>query len=201
MTDALEYLIKKDKVLNQIYIDLGNPYIPNRPEGFETLCKLIIEQQVSLESAKACFKNLEANIGKILPENILKHSPEELRTFSISKQKASYLIALSNAVVEKTLEIEKLSELTDDEIRSQLIQVKGIGNWTIDIYLMFCLHSKDIIPLGDIAVVNTIKELYNCQTSEEIKQVSENWKPYRSMATYLLWHYYLTKRNRKPIIY
>ena len=105
-------------------------------------------------AAKACFKNLEANIGKILPQNILKYSPEELRTFSISKQKASYLIALSNAVVEKTLEIEKLSQLTDDEIRNQLIKVKGIGNWTIDIYLMFCLQSKDIIPLGDIAVVN-----------------------------------------------
>lgn len=201
MTEALEYLVKKDKVLNQIYIDLGNPYIPNRPEGFETLCKLIIEQQVSLESAKACFKNLEANIGKILPENILKYSPEELRRFSISKQKASYLIALSNAVVEKTLEIEKLSELTDNEIRNQLIKVKGIGNWTIDIYLMFCLQSKDIIPLGDIAVVNTIKELYSCKTPEEIKQVSENWKPYKSMATFILWHYYLTKRNRKPIIY
>ena len=201
MINSLKYLVEKDKTLNQIYTDIGNPYIPNRPEGFETLCKLIIEQQVSLESAKACFKNLEANIGEIIPNNILKYSPDQLRTFSISKQKASYLIALSNAVVEKTLEIEKLSELTDNEIRNQLIKVKGIGNWTIDIYLMFCLQSKDIIPLGDIAIVNTIKELYNCKTSEEIKLVSENWKPHRSMAAYILWHYYLTKRNRKPIIY
>ena len=201
MTEALEFLIKKDKVLKQIYDDLGSPYIPNRPEGFDTLCKLIIEQQVSLESAKACFKNLEANIGNITPENILKHSIETLRTFSISKQKASYLVALSNAVIEKTLNIEKLSSLNGDEIREQLIKIKGIGNWTIDIYLMFCLNSKDIIPIGDIAVVNTIKELYNCNTKEEIIQVSEIWKPNRSMATYLLWHYYLAKRNRKPIIY
>jgi DNA-3-methyladenine glycosylase II len=201
MTEALHYLITKDNVLNQIYKDFGSPYIPSRPESFETLCKLIIEQQVSLESAKACFKNLEANIGSITPENILKHSAEELRMFSISKQKATYLIALSNAVIEKTLNIEKLSELNDDEIRNQLIKIKGIGNWTIDIYLMFCLKSKDIIPLGDIAVVNTIKELYNCNSKEEIEHISENWKPYRSMATYLLWHYYLTKRNRKPIIY
>lgn len=201
MTEALHYLITKDNALNQIYKDFGSPYIPSRPEGFETLCKLIIEQQVSLESAKACFKNLEANIGCITPENILKHSAEELRMFSISKQKATYLIALSNAVVEKTLNIEKLSELNDDEIRNQLIKIKGIGNWTIDIYLMFCLKSKDIIPLGDIAVVNTIKELYNCNSKEEIEHISENWKPYRSMATYLLWYYYLTKRNRKPIIY
>lgn len=201
MTKALEFLIKKDKVLNQIYKDFGNPFIPSRPEGFETLCKLIIEQQVSLESAKACFKNLEANIGTILPQNILKYSVEELRIFSISKQKASYLIALSNAVLDKSLDIENLSQLNDEEIRSQLIKVKGIGNWTIDIYLMFCLQSKDIIPLGDIAVVNTIKELYNCVSTDEIKKVSENWKPHRSMATYLLWHHYLTKRNRKPIIY
>ena len=120
---------------------------------------------------------------------------------SISKQKASYLIALSNAVNEKSLEIEKLSLLNEIEIRNQLIKVKGIGNWTIDIYLMFCLNFNDIIPLGDIAIINTIKELYNCNSSEEIKQISEKWMPHRSMATYLLWHYYLTKRNRKPIIY
>ncbi|WP_430399403.1 DNA-3-methyladenine glycosylase family protein [Flavobacterium sp.] len=201
MTEELEFLIKKDKVLKQIHDDLGSPYIPNRPEGFETLCKLIIEQQVSLESAKACFKNLETNIGIIVPENILKYSVEELRTFSISKQKASYLIALSNAVIEKSLNIEKLSSFNDEEIRSQLIKVKGIGNWTIDIYLMFCLQTKDIIPIGDIAVVNTIKKLYNCNTKQEIIQISDNWRPYRSMATYLLWHYYLAKRNRKPIIY
>lgn len=201
MTDALDFLITKDKTLKQIYNDFGDPFVPSRPEGFETLCKLIIEQQVSLESAKACFKNLEANIGNIIPENILQYSIEELREFSISKQKASYLIALSNAVLDKSLNIENLSKLNEDEIRSQLIKIKGIGNWTIDIYLMFCLHTKDIIPLGDIAIVNTIKELYGCTTSDEIKKISENWKPYRSMATYLLWHYYLIKRKRKPVIY
>lgn len=76
------------------------------------------------------------------------------------------------------------------------MQIKGIGHWTTDIYLMFCLQSKDIFPLGDVAIINTIKELSEAQTREDIIQLSDKWKPFRSLATYFLWHYYLSKRNR-----
>ena len=86
-----------------------------------------------------------------------------------------------------------------DVTRQELIKIKGIGNWTIDIYLMFCLNSPDIIPLGDIAVVNTIKELLDIQTKEDMEIYTQKWSPYRSFATYFLWHYYLQKRGRKII--
>jgi DNA-3-methyladenine glycosylase II len=201
MQKAIDYLIKNDKVMFDLYKIYGVPYIPSRPEGFETLCKLIIEQQVSLESAKACFLNLEKNIGAVTPENILKYTEEEIRTFSISRQKASYLKALSEAVTNGTLDISSLSAKNEGQVRKELIQIKGIGNWTIDIYLMFSLQSPNIIPLGDIAIVNTIKELFNCTTTEEIEKISNNWKPYNSMASFFLWHHYLAKRNRKPVIY
>ena len=201
MQEAIDYLIVKDKVMSDLYKMYGTPYIPSRPEGFETLCKLIIEQQVSLESAKACFLNLEKNIGAVIPENILKFTQEELRTFSISRQKSSYLKALAEAVINGSLDLSSLSTKKEEQIRKELIQIKGIGNWTIDIYLMFSLQSPNIIPLGDIAIVNTIKEFYNCSTSGEIDKVSKNWKPYSSMASFFLWHHYLAKRKRKPIIY
>jgi DNA-3-methyladenine glycosylase II len=201
MQIAIDYLISKDKVMFDLYKMYGEPYIPRRPEGFETLCKLIIEQQVSLESAKACFLNLEKNIGKVTPENILKHTEEELRTFSISRQKASYLKVLSEAITCGSLDLSSLSSKRESLVRKELIQIKGIGNWTIDIYLMFSLHSQNIIPLGDIAIVNTIKELYSCTSSDEIADVAKNWDPYSSMASFFLWHHYLVKRNRKPVIY
>jgi len=84
-------------------------------------------------------------------------------------------------------------------MRNELIQIQGIGDWTIDVYLMFCLQSPDIFPIGDIALVNTLKELYGCNDKTEMLVLAENWKPYRSMATYFLWHHYLQKRNRKFI--
>ena len=201
MQKAINYLIKNDLVMFDLYRMYGVPYIPSRPEGFETLCKLIIEQQVSLESAKACFLNLEKNIGEVTAEKIMKYSEEEIRNFSISRQKASYLKALSQAVINKSLDISSLSSKDEEQVRKELIQIKGIGNWTIDIYLMFSLQSPDIIPLGDIAIINTIKELYTCSTLDEIKNISKNWKPYSSMASFFLWHHYLVKRNRKPVIY
>ena len=93
--------------------------------------------------------------------------------------------------------MEDLSNSDEPEIRRQLVNIKGIGNWTVDIYLMFCLQAKDIFPIGDIAVVNTIKELTAAQTKEEIILLAERWKPLRSLATYFLWRHYLEKRAAK----
>ncbi len=201
MDNAILYLTKKDAVLKNIVENYGQPFIPSRPQGFQTLCKLIIEQQVSLASAKACYLKLERLLVEVTPQKILKTTIEELRMHSVSRPKATYLIALSEAIISKQLNLELLVTKTDLEIRNELIQIKGIGNWTIDIYLMFALQRLDIIPLGDIAVKNTIKELYEVTTHDEIETISLQWQPYRSIATYILWHYYLEKRNRKPLEY
>lgn len=200
MQQAISFLIEKDIVFKTLYIQYGNPFIPSRPTGFETLCKLILEQQVSIESGKACFQKLESFVEQVTPKNILKHSDEALRNCSVSRQKVVYLKALANAIEENEIDLDSFSTKSKEQVREELIKIKGIGNWTIDVYLLFSLQSPDIIPLGDIAIVNTIKELYGCTTDEEIKLVSKNWQPYRSMATFFLWHHYLEKRNRKPIV-
>ena len=124
-------------------------------------------------------------------------SEEEFRTFGVSRQKAKYIKCLSQAILNKEITLESLPNKTAQEVREELIKIKGIGNWTIDIYLMFCLQTPDIIPLGDIAVVNTIKELLDIHDKQEMEIYAQKWSPYRSMATYLLWHHYLRKRNRK----
>jgi len=199
MQEAIRYLCDKEEALKGIVQKYGNPFIPARPQGFVTLCKLILEQQVSIDSAKACFQKIEARLGDVSPETISKCSEEELKSCGVSRQKISYLKILAKAVSEE-LDLESFNSKSADEVRNELIKIKGIGHWTIDVYLMFSLQSPDIIPLGDIAVVNTIKELFDVHTKEEMERLSENWKPYRSMATFMLWHHYLEKRNRKPMV-
>jgi DNA-3-methyladenine glycosylase II len=199
MQEAIAFLVEKELVFKQLYAQYGNPNVPTRPEGFQTLCKLILEQQVSLESARACYVKIEMALGEVYPQLVLSASDEVLRACGVSRQKSSYLKALAEAILNKELVLETLSEKHPDEVRNELIQIKGIGHWTIDVYLMFCLQSPDIFPIGDIALVNTLKELYGCNDKAEMLALAGNWKPYRSMATYFLWHHYLQKRNRKFI--
>jgi len=122
---------------------------------------------------------------------------EEYRNLGVSRQKTSYIKALSHSIINNEIDLESLSTKSSQQVRDELIKIKGIGNWTIDVYLMFCLQSPDIIPLGDIAVVNTLKELLDIHDKQEMEVYVAKWSPFRSAATFLLWHHYLNKRNRK----
>ena len=196
MEKALKYLYKKDKIFKLIVEEFGIPQIPSRPQGFKTLVLLILEQQVSINSAKATFIKLKNALPEISPEYLLYWPNENFKIVGVSRQKTSYIKDLSAAIINQKLNIESLTDKTGAEVRSELIQIKGIGNWTIDVYLMFCLNDTDIIPLGDIAIVNTIKELLAITDKLEMENRAATWSPHRSMATFLLWHYYLKKRNR-----
>ena len=194
--DDIQKLIRKDEIFSTIHQKYGSP--PNwiRPQGFVSLSKIILEQQVSLASAKAHFDKLNSYIPVFTPAEILKLSAEEMRMCHISRQKARYLRALSIAIVNDEIALEDMHQLDEIQIRHLLTSIKGIGEWTADIYLMFCLQSKDIFPVGDIAVVNTVKEFTGLNTKDEIRLLAEKWKPLRSLAAYFCWHYYLKKRNR-----
>ena len=196
----IKQLLQADDIFAQIHAQYGSP--PNwfRPQGFVTLSKIILEQQVSLESANAHFLKLDNYVPAFTPAEIIKLSDDEMKTCQISRQKTKYLRALSLAILEGKLDLDKLPKLAHSEVRAQLKAVNGIGDWTVDIYLMFCLQAKDIMPFGDIAIVNTLKELSSIVNKEELIKCSEKWKPYRSLATFYLWHYYLKKRNRNAML-
>jgi DNA-3-methyladenine glycosylase II len=196
MQEAIDYLLTKNSIFQEIIEKYGLPTIPKRPQGFETLVLLILEQQVSIDSAKATFLKIKA-YTTCNPQTMLILSDEEFRNLGVSRQKTKYIKILAEAILDKELDIESLASKSAKQVREELIKLKGIGNWTIDIYLMFCLQEPDLIPLGDIAVVNTMKELLNIHDKQEMEIHAEQWSPYRSYATYLLWHYYLNKRNRK----
>ena len=199
MQQAIQHLSEIDAVFKHIVEKYGMPTIPKRPQGFETLVLLILEQQVSIDSAKATFLKLKAKEVNFQPEFLLDISDEEYRNIGVSRQKTSYIKALSLSITNNQIDLESLATKSSGQVREELIKIKGIGNWTIDVYLMFSLQAPDIIPLGDIAVINTIKELLDIHDKQEMENYVSKWSPHRSAATFLLWHYYLSKRNRKVV--
>ena len=196
MKQAIEFLLEKDAIFKHIVEVYGLPPIPQRPEGFATLVLLILEQQVSIDSAKATFLKIKTMISNFLPHELGGLSDEAFRNLGVSRQKSSYIKGLSAAIINHEIDLESFALKSPDMIRQELIKLKGIGNWTADTYLMLSLGAPDIIPLADIGVINTIKELLDIHTLKEMEIYVEKWSPYRTAATFLLWHYYLRKRNR-----
>jgi DNA-3-methyladenine glycosylase II len=192
----IKQLIRKDSIFESINAMYGPPPNWTRPQGFGSLSRIILEQQVSLASANAHFLRLNNYLNGFTPANMLSLTDDEMRQCQISRQKAKYLRALSAAILNHDLNLEELPKLDEAEIRRKLTAIKGIGEWTTDIYLMFCLQSKNIFPTGDVAIVNTIKELGHIVSKEEMVKLAEKWTPFRSLAAYFLWHYYLSKRKR-----
>ncbi len=197
MQHAIDYLVDKDQTLKDIIASYGHPIIQKRDEGFASMCHIILEQQVSIASAKACYEKIRNHFGTITPEIILNCNDEELRNCGVSRQKTIYLKGLASKVLSNEIDFSSFPNKSEEQIRSELVKIKGVGNWSIEVYLMFCLQSQDIIPLGDIAIKNTIIELYAHNSAEEMQALSHHWKPYRTMASYILWHYYLEKRKVK----
>ena len=200
--DNLEQLCHEvaetDSDLKAILHEYGHPPLWIRPNTFETLVLTILEQQVSLASAYAAYKRLKEKI-RITPKNLLALSDEELRACSLTRQKIRYTRILAEAMLAKEVDLKKFEKMDDEAVRARLIQLKGIGNWTIDIYLLHALRRTDIFPIGDLALVNAIrmkKELPHA-TKEDLLKLSGRWQPYRSIATMIFWHYYIKKKNIK----
>ncbi|HEX5154293.1 MAG TPA: DNA-3-methyladenine glycosylase 2 family protein [Parafilimonas sp.] len=193
-------LAEKDADLKKIINDHGLPPMWSRPAIFQTLVLTILEQQVSLASAYAAFKKLKEKTGFVTPKKILALSDAELKACYFSRQKIIYVRGLANAIVSKKISLRKLSESTNDEIREILKQVKGIGDWTVDVYLIHALQRSDLFPLGDIALVNSlkhVKQLPTASTKDELLAIAENWRPYRTIACMLLWHAYIERKGIK----
>ena len=199
MQQSILYLSEKEPIFKLIVEKYGIPISPKRPQGFETLVLLILEQQVSIDSAKATFLKLKKMQPNFIPESLISLSNDEFLNSGVSRQKTSYIKDLSHSIINNHINIESLATKSSEQVREELIKIKGIGNWTIDVYLMFSLQAQDIIPLGDIAVINTLKELLDIHDKQEMEDYVAKWSPYRSVATFLLWHYYLNKRNRKVV--
>lgn len=193
-------LAAKDEHLKAIIKQYGHPPMWTRPATFQTLILTILEQQVSLAAAYAAFKKLKEKIGYVTPQKLLQLSDEEMRACYFTRQKMGYARGLATAILSKKIVLRQLGGLPDEAVRNELIQLKGIGHWTVDVYLMHALQRTDLFPLGDIALVNSLKEtkkLHKHTTKEELLAIAEPWRPYRTVAAMILWHAYIQKRGIK----
>lgn len=194
-------LARTDKDLDMIIRTHDYPPMWTRPNTFETLVHIILEQQVSLASALAALNKLRARLREVTPQRFLELTDEELKACYFSRQKTVYSRGLAAALVEGSLSLDALGALPDDEVRAKLITLKGIGNWTVDVYLMFVLQRTDIFPMGDLAALNAlrrVKKLSRDTSKEYLSKVVAGWQPYRTVATMLLWHLYLSAPMRGP---
>jgi DNA-3-methyladenine glycosylase II len=198
---ATEWLAERDDALALVLNLYGYPPLWARQPGFATLVHIILEQQVSLVSANAAYERLKILMeGIVMPEVFLTFSDETLKAIGYSRQKTLYTRHLANAILQKDLDLDALQSFEDETVSQTLKQLKGIGDWTADIYLSECLLRPDILPKGDIAMLEAfkvLKKLPERPTHEVFVSGTEHWRPWRSIGTRMLWHYYLSERKRK----
>ncbi|NEQ51657.1 MAG: DNA-3-methyladenine glycosylase 2 family protein [Leptolyngbya sp. SIO3F4] len=196
---GLRELISQEQFFQKIVSSYDLPPFWQREQGFATLVQIILEQQVSLASAHFAYTRLQDKCNPLTPEGFIALSDVELKQIGFSRQKISYGRALAHALLAKTLDLTRFEHLSDAAVREQLMGVKGIGIWTANIYLIMALHRADIWPKGDIALQTAIQEIRGLPkrpTSNEAQIMSEAWRPWRSLAARLLWHFYLSKRQQ-----
>jgi DNA-3-methyladenine glycosylase II len=189
----------RDPDLAAVVTTFGLPPLWSREPSFETLALIILEQQVSLGAARAAYGRLVGAVGAVGPGRILVAGESRLRSAGITRQKSRYLVELATAVTSGRLEIDRLRDLNDDHVRETLTRVPGIGRWTADVYLLFALGRPDIWPSGDLALATAaqeVKHLAERPTPLELERMATAWQPWRGVAARLLWHAYLSARDR-----
>lgn len=198
LTRGVRELSETDSDLARIARTYGPPPLWEREEGFATLVLTILEQQVSLASALAAFERLRAVALVVTPENFLAFDDAQLRAFGFSRQKTLYCRLLARAILDGELDLQKLPTLSDDEVRAELVRLKGIGAWTAEIYLLRALLRPDAWPAGDLALqlaAQEAKRLPARPTAAELDALAEAWRPWRAVAARLLWLEYLEGRR------
>ena len=192
-------LAKRDVHLRFILKTYGVPPLWKREEGFATLVHIILEQQVSLASALAAFTRLKKTVTHVTPQKFLKLDDLTLRSIGFSRQKTLYCRTLAQAVIEKRIDFNALRKMSDEEVRATLKSLKGIGDWTVDIYLLMALARPDAWPNGDLGLiiaVQRIKQYPSRPTPLDLNSLAETWRPFRAVAARLLWHYYLSNQSK-----
>ena len=195
---AARELAARDEMLAQIHAAHGDPPLWRRAPGFQTLVHIILEQQVSLKSAKAMLVRLEAAIQPFAPERFIELGDAYLRGLGVTRQKSAYVLDLSASIVKGDLSFTKLARMSDEEARMVLTRVKGIGSWSADVYLLMAMRRPDIWPAGDLALAVAMKELKGLGKRpgpEELERIAERWRPHRAVAARMLWQYYLGRQT------
>lgn len=187
---AKVYLRKKDKRLGKIIESYPKDFLFSKSDPFMTLARSIVGQQISVKAAQSVWDRLEMKIVKVNPLNIKKIHSNSLKSVGLSRQKVLYLKNLSEAFIKDKIKIKLWSKMSDEDVIQDLIQIKGIGRWTAEMFLIFNLCRADVFPLDDIGMIKGLCKIYNLNypiNKDEVLKIGNRWKPYRSVATWYLW--------------
>jgi DNA-3-methyladenine glycosylase II len=192
-------LAARDSDLARIHERLGDPPIWGRRPGFSALVKIILEQQVSLRSAAAMYRRIDGYVGGVTPHAVDRIGVRGLRQLGVTRQKAAYCHGLARRVLDGTLDLAAIARAPDDEGRRMLLDVPGLGPWSVDIYYLMALRRPDVWPRGDLALASALRDVKGLRSLppfEQQQQLAQAWAPWRSVAARLLWAHYLTERGR-----
>ncbi len=197
---GVTYLVGTDRDLGRVVRRIGPPPLWARRPGFATLLRIVLEQQVSLASARATYTRLQQALGRITPKRVARQSVADLRRHGITRQKAEYCRGLAVEVLAGTLDLARIERCDDEAARQGLIGVRGVGPWTADVYLLMALRRRDVWPDGDLALAEAarqVKGLRRRPSTDRLRRIAANWRPWRSVAARILWHHYLSERRNE----
>ena len=187
---AKKHLITRDRILGNLINKYQGETLTMRDDAFYTLARSIIGQQISVKAADSVWKKFEAQLGNVTDKTAITTSDDILRECGISPQKIRYLHGLAEYFIENEARVQNWQNLSDEEILVELTAINGIGRWTAEMFMIFHLARPDVLPLADIGLQKAIFRHYNQEqrmSLTEIFELSQNWKPYRSVATWYLW--------------
>lgn len=199
LPEFAELLASRDRHLAKILIAHGPPPLWKRPARFDTMVRIVLEQQVSLGSAKATFERLKTLLArKVIARQFITLSDDQLRGIGFSRQKTRYCRLLAEAIMSRQFSVAGLGKLPDDQVREKITALVGFGDWSADIYMMMALGRPDVLPIGDLGLVVGIAESTELRFKDksEIVTYAERWRPYRSVGTMMIWQDYLQRRGR-----
>jgi DNA-3-methyladenine glycosylase II len=202
--EALKHLKKTDPIMAALLADalrhatpVAIPKARTKAKYFEAIAGSIVSQQISVKAAESVWKKLKKGVGAITPSNLKDRTPDELREFGLSRQKAGYII--KSAAIWETLPIGKFSKMTNEEVIAELTKLHGIGRWTAEMFIMFTLARPDVFSMGDWGLMMAIKQQYKLDIGKKshkkkIEKLTETWSPHRTLAALVLWH----SKDAKP---
>ena len=198
LLEAARHLASRDRDLRRILKLHGPPPLWARKPGFRTLIQIILEQQVSLASARAVFRRLERGVVPFTPGRFVALGVARLRSLGLTRQKAAYCIHVADAIEGEHLDLEAVARMDDVAAGSTLTQLKGVGPWTAQIYLLMALRRPDVWPSGDIALVQAVRRVKGLRkraSTGRVERIAASWRPFRSVAARMMWQHYLAERS------
>ena len=187
---AVEHLSKKDKILKKIINNYSKGYLKSREDPFTALCRTIIGQQISVKAASSIFDKFQSKLNIINYTNVLKLDIEEIKSCGLSYKKSEYILGISKYFFKNPNAIKSWKNMSDESVTNELCKLNGIGPWSAEMFLMFCLLRPNILPLGDLGLRKAVGIHYldkDNPSYDEIKKIALKWDPYCSAATWYLW--------------